>query len=320
MNEEDINQKLNSVEFRRFYRQEVYKEVAKINEEYKKIEREVKVSRYFDIIPTIVVLLCVSLSFHSIPRIILSIILFPLLCVFLVSSLLILFIKSAPVSYENFDKEKAIKSAVLNKMLSLLGNFEYISYDWQEKKELAESLMESKLFNGFTNITHNVSVDDHFRGIYKNTRIRLYEIIVRREEESPLNLIYIRMPYKKDFRGFTLIRTTPYLKDFGEKINLEDSMFKKYFNVKGSNQIESRYLLTTGLMSRLLKYRLRRIFPEIDILFESKEVHILLTTDKKWFEIPANCISERAVKKVVLELLGLFEIIDELKLNQDIGL
>lgn len=218
-------------------------------------------------------------------------------------------------SGKKVEQNRIIKTFMLKKMLSLIGKFEYITYPPKKSGELAVSLMNSKIFKGITGF---VRVDDHFRGKYKDILLRIYDIEVI-SKHSNKHLVYLRMPCKKRFNGFTLIKEKYKDNYIGEKVNLEDIDFQKNFSVRSSNQIEARYLVTTSLMERLLKNK-SYLIPEI--LFEGSEIHILIETYIDFFNISITDLytNTNLIKTPIFDLIKILEIVDELKLNQNIGL
>ena len=66
-------------------------------------------------------------------------------------------------------------------------------------------------------------------------------------------------------------------------IQLEDPDFEKEFIVLGDNQVESRYILTTSLMQRILDYK-RKLNAELAFSFISNKVYCTIPSTKNLFE------------------------------------
>ncbi len=107
-----------------------------------------------------------------------------------------------------------------------------------------------------------------------------------------------------------------------EKVKLEDPVFEKIFNVYSTDQIEARYLLTTAFMERLIT--LTEIFKNNPIECSFYDDHLLITIQCKNLFTPGPINkSEDFIddSKILLKSINtIFEIIDILKLDQNIGM
>ena len=113
----------------------------------------------------------------------------------------------------------------------------------------------------------------------------------------------------------------------GKKVvKLEDVEFEKHFEVYGTDQIESRYLLTPSFMQRLLDYKLTKQY-RIEVVF-SKEISsdqnmfFFIHTDKDHFELPKDItlLDQDSFYGLIKEITDILEIVDALKLDQNIGM
>ena len=141
--------------------------------------------------------------------------------------------------------------------------------------------------------------------------------------------IFIKTPSHKKFTGYTIIKrkliniSGPItLADNKPKVKLEDEVFNKYYDVYSDDQVESRYLITTSFMERMINLAKHGVNDNISISFENGNVNIAISSNKNWFEIPilkpATDINN--YKYIVFEILTILKIIDSLKLDQNIGL
>lgn len=110
--------------------------------------------------------------------------------------------------------------------------------------------------------------------------------------------IFLIADFHKDFKGETYV-----LVDFAEKlfgklgkvfqkanfvrpklVKMEDPVFEKAFVVYGSDQIESRYILTPAMMERMMK--LKDKSKNVQFSFKDSKVNIALPVNKNLFEAP----------------------------------
>jgi hypothetical protein len=69
----------------------------------------------------------------------------------------------------------------------------------------------------------------------------------------------------------------------GQLIKLEDPEFEKLFVVYGDNQITARYILTPGLMQRLVEFR-NRLKNTVYLSFKDSKVYLSISINRNLFE------------------------------------
>lgn len=142
--------------------------------------------------------------------------------------------------------------------------------------------------------------------------------------------IFFIAEFHKDFRTHTVVLPDTAEKLFGflgkklqamnftrgELIKLEDPEFEREFCVYGDDQIEARYILSPGLMRRILSYR-SKFGAKMHLAFLRSKVYIALNTDKNHFEPqvfkPVNDLSQVNVFRNDLDMI--IDIIEDLNLN-----
>jgi len=224
------------------------------------------------------------------------------------------------------------------------GNYENISYRISET-ELMQRYKDSKgrthystFFKGlFISIDSNKEIKSHtvvrtknFSAVSNNYTTRIFTIIgicliIGALALLPSNLNNISAVLSMLFIGtvFALAeKLSPKTKKF-ENVNLEDSEFNKKFEVIAKDQVESRYLLTPSFMERMLN--LKNAFNSKDFAFAFFDGQLLIAipTTENLFEIgnfktPLDDIN--IMKKLSSQMTSIFDIIDQLKLTQDIGI
>ena len=226
-------------------------------------------------------------------------------------------------------KKKAKSSGIMKEFASFFGDFEY-----EFERTLPDDLLNySHIFPKFA----RNNGDDFFIGKYKDVGITIAEETLQKEVYMNKHRRYVDvfkgvcvlLDMNKPFEGHTVA-----LKDSGmlnifkkvsglQRVQLEDLLFEKLFEVYSDNQIEARYLLTTAFMERVLKLR---------DLFGGKSIQFSFFQDKLLFCIPTkqdmfepcsffkSAINKPQVDLVFDQFYLVFSIIDILKLNQKIGM
>ena len=228
--------------------------------------------------------------------------------------------------------QESIKSEIFPNILSFLGEFSFSS------ELVSTSPKQYKTF-GILPTYNRESNEDLIVGSYKGVQITLFESELEYESGSGKHSscrtvfkgIMIKLSVNKQFQGQTIIK-----KDSGaignwfknkisalESVRLEDPKFEDQFEVYSSDQVEARYLLTTSFMQRLLD--LKTIFggKKIECSFFNDSLLLLISIKRNMFE--PGPIHEREdfmddAKSLLAEMESIFQIIDTLKLDQNIGL
>lgn len=143
--------------------------------------------------------------------------------------------------------------------------------------------------------------------------------------------------FHKNFNGTTVVLPDLAEKMFGflgqtlqkwnltrdELIKLEDPEFEKLFVVYGTDQIESRYILTTSMMERLIKYHQKakiKTRKNIFVAFTGKKIFVAIACDKNLFE--PKLFGSNSNFNLIREYFEYMQlctgIVEELKLNPQI--
>ena len=136
--------------------------------------------------------------------------------------------------------------------------------------------------------------------------------------------IFIRVPSMKKYKGRTIIKAEKAHHGYSEekKVNLEDPEFEKLYDTYSTDQIEARYLLTTAFMDRMVSLSQKGIGNRILVSFEKDYINIAVSLNKDWLEIPLckPATDIENYKTLIRDLHSVLQIIDTLKLEQNIGL
>ena len=227
--------------------------------------------------------------------------------------------------------KKEIKQEVYKLVFSDLPDFKYVTMDDYEVSKLCDKLHGLNVLGNFTKLV----CDDCFEYKSEDISFKIYDIgayniatgyktkITRKIFEGML----IAAPSFKNFSGVTLIKPDKTFKAVSdistvlERVNLEDSVFEKWFDVYSSNQIEARYLLTTAFMERLVK-AMDKEKRQITGSFENGKVFIGVQDSGDLFELDLSkpLTDKETFKPLFEELKQAVELVKRLKLEQKTGL
>lgn len=222
--------------------------------------------------------------------------------------------------------ENKIKEKIMPIFLKGLGSF-----NWSENGVLTDSFInDTRLFADY-----NRRFDDEsFKGTYKDVDIYICETELGKKTGSGKNSSYtvrfkgvlVGLFPKKRFSGTTLIKKRG-LVNFTpsglEEVNLEDVEFEKRFNVYSTDQIEARYVLTTAFMERFKNIGFAFKSSKIEASLQSSGILIAVSVSRDLFKVAKvykPICDYQQFKSMIEEFASVLELIDELKLNQNIGL
>ena len=121
---------------------------------------------------------------------------------------------------------------------------------------------------------------------------------------------------KKMFGSFKRYSMVGASKSAKIDIKLESEEFNEHFNVRTSNDIEARYLLSPNLMEQILNFK-KSHNEQIDISFVDSYMCIAIASDTNYFEEPMDKVNGAGykMKSVYDDLKFFFGLIEEFDLN-----
>jgi len=187
-----------------------------------------------------------------------------------------------------------------------------------------------------------VDMEDHVKGTYKGVTLEIVEASLAKRRghgkhsrvKEVFRGIFILLSVHKEFAGTTIVVSDQgvlgnllsgrFKRRSLENVKLEDPVFEKLFEVYSTDQIEARYLLTVTFMERLLE--LAAVYTgKVQCSFYQHGLLIRIETKKSYFEtgpiyqsVEENIV--RDIRTVVAEMALIFQIVDTLKLDLDVGL
>jgi hypothetical protein len=232
------------------------------------------------------------------------------------------------MAYQNLKKMiSVLRSSFKFKVLEKLMQFLFEAFEYIPNQRIALSVLKkSKLF---PNEINRADGEDFMEFRLGETIIMFCETQIYRSgnNRNPIfSGIFISAGFNKKFsteiiiipkkRRFKLKILFRKIFEGFEPIHLEQSEFTKVFNVYGTDQVESRYVLSTSLMERLLAYR-NKVNDNIAYSFIANRVYCSIPNKINLFEPPLfetfldfDCVQRD------YEVLRLFtDIVEDLNLN-----
>ncbi len=106
-----------------------------------------------------------------------------------------------------------------------------------------------------------------------------------------------------------------------KKVNLEDPLFEKYYDVYSGDQIESRTLLTPAFMNRMVTLcnENNEVGVNMSVSFMDGYVNIAVASKKTWFDVPFfKPVTQYSNYKVIIKnFMTILSIIDTLKYSEE---
>jgi tetratricopeptide (TPR) repeat protein len=102
-------------------------------------------------------------------------------------------------------------------------------------------------------------------------------------------------------------------------IKLEDPEFAKYFTVYGNDQVEARYVLSTNLMAKLVKFR-KKAKKNFYVSFVENMIYIAIDYPDDIFEpkLFTTMLSFNPMREYFESIQLMLDIVEDLNLNRDI--
>jgi len=190
------------------------------------------------------------------------------------------------------------------------------------------------------NMIDRYSGNDYISGVIDGVKLEFSDVKAEKtgsESKDHLTLfegVFMRASFPKAFKGRTLVLPDDSEKIFGsylakklqavslgrgELIKLDHPEFEKYFVVYGSDQIESRYILSHSLMERIVEFR-KRTNEDITLSFIDNEMFLAIHYDKDTLEpsISDSLFDYKVAKQYADRLLFCIGIVEFLNLKQKV--
>ena len=237
------------------------------------------------------------------------------------------------------------KRDIIEKIINFIddtGSLEYASsLLLEDKRQTILAFTRSQIFRDELEEPDSLEQEDCVYGTIGKTDLFFAEITVEDVKEGYLNEfeiaenrgksllfqgLFFEAKFSKSFvsRTFILPQTFKHklgvLNNWrGENIDLEDPEFKRLFRVYGDNQVESRYILSTSLMSRLVDFR-KKAKRQVYLSFIDGFVYIAIPYKYNLFEpkLFTKMTSFAPLREYFHDLQLAIGVVDDLNLNRRI--
>ncbi len=207
-------------------------------------------------------------------------------------ALLLLFGQFTQIINETVEKlTPPFKSEVIAPLL----NYFYEDVNYIPRQRISVKLLQKSLL--FNRVVAKNSGDDYTDCRIGDTYIQFSEVQAYGVIGSYFfNGFFIAVEFNKSFTKKTIVipnAKKSFFRKIGisvrgemknaKRIVLEDLDFKKEFVVIGEDQVESRYLLSTSLMQRILDYK-RKVHKDVAFSFIDNRLYVAIPTKLNLFE------------------------------------
>ncbi len=182
--------------------------------------------------------------------------------------------------------------------------------------EIIAKKIQTVNFDQFTRETYRretVNFDQFTRETYRRESVLFHGLFF--EAKFAKNFISRTFVMPNDLKA----KIVPLNQWRGDAIKLEDPEFNRIFRVYGDNQIESRYILSTNLMSRLVEFN-QKVGRKAYLSFVDGFVYVAIPYRYSLFEpkLFKTMMSFTPLKEYFLDLQLMISIVEDLNLNRRI--
>ena len=224
------------------------------------------------------------------------------------------------------DFENSMKRKVMPTLLRALPSFL-----WNSKKCITNNFINNaRLFSDY----NREYGDESFKGKYKNVDVKMWETELGKETSSGKNRSYtvrfkgvlVALEPQRQYKGLTIIKKDNLIDITPqglEPVHLEDIEFEKEYNVYSNDQIEARYVLTTAFMERFKNIQLAFRASKIEASISEQGILLAISTNRDLFKVGKlwrPVADYKQFKTMANEFASILELIDTLKLEQNIGM
>ncbi|MDP8263973.1 MAG: DUF3137 domain-containing protein [Candidatus Aceula lacicola] len=223
------------------------------------------------------------------------------------------------------------KDVVINPLVGFMDD----SLIYQKSGFISESEFKSSQI--FTHAINEYRGDDLIQGTIGKTKIKFSELCAKyvthgknRHEHTVFKGLFFIADFNKDFCKKTFVLPDRAEKMFGgfgtmlQKMNvsrpalvkLEDPEFEKLFAVYSDDPVESRYILSTSLIQRIVSFK-KKSKREVYLSFIKSNVYIAIWYNRNLFEprVFRTMLDFAPIQEYFEDLQLTIEIVDDLNLN-----
>lgn len=267
-------------------------------------------------------------------------ILFYLLCLFVTLPAWVIFCRGAIHNYKI-----GFKGKIIEKIVDFIGDRDCLHYAahlfLENKRQTILALTRSQILRDELAEPDYLEQEDCVYGTIGNTNIFFAEILAEKRQGGHLDEfghetygsksvlfqgLFFEAKFAKHFVSRTFVmpndlqgRIAPLHSWRGELIKLEDPEFERMFRVYGDSQLESRYILSTNLMNRLVEFN-QKARRKVYLSFVDGFLYIAIPYGHNLFEprLFNTMMSFTPLKEYFQDLQLMIGIVEDLNLNRRI--
>ncbi|MEY2857583.1 MAG: hypothetical protein RLZZ74_1895 [Cyanobacteriota bacterium] len=265
---------------------------------------------------------------------------FYVLCLSVTISIWVIFCRGAIHNYKI-----GFKGNIIESIVDFIGDGDHLHYAahlfLENKRQTILALTRSQILRDELQEPDYLEQEDCVYGTIGNTNIFFAEILAEKRTGGHLDEfarevydrksvlfqgLFFEAKFAKNFGSRTFVmpndfqgRITPFHSWRGDLIKLEDPEFDEMFRVYGDSQLESRYILSTNLMSRLVEFN-QKAGRKVYLSFVEGFLYIAIPYRHNLFEprLFKSMMSFTPLKEYFQDLQLMIGIVEDLNLNRRI--
>ena len=265
---------------------------------------------------------------------------FYLFCATIIIPAWIIFCRGSIYSYR-----VGFKRNIIEQIVDFIGDRDWLHYAAhlfiENKRQTIQALTRSQIIRNELREPDYLEQEDCVYGNIGETEIFFAEVFAENRQGSHLDEfgreqylrrsvlfhgLFFEARFAKNFVSRTFVMPNDVKSKIslvnswrGELVKLEDPEFDRLFRVYGDNQIESRYLLSTNLMSRLVEFN-HKAGRKVYLSFIDGFLYIAIPYRHRLFEprLFRSMMSFTPLKEYFLDLQLMIGIVEDLNLNRRI--
>ncbi len=184
--------------------------------------------------------------------------------------------------------EIKIKEKIIEDFMECFSDFDWECWTLNDSQIDTKTLKSIKILPNFKDSYS----DDNFVGTYKGIPVKISEQTLKLGHGIYKTNVFNGIVIEYNFEDRLLFPAEIIVKDSGfiapkgyEKVILEDAEFNRMFNVYSNNQVECRYILTTGFMEKLKALKILFDAKSIALSFLGNHLYIAVDIGRDSFNI-----------------------------------
>ncbi len=229
--------------------------------------------------------------------------------------------------FANIYSKKKFKESTGKKIIPVLfsywGTFKYCNAPIYTCGDIDKLIKSLRLYRSY----NSTAIDDCIEGEYNGLNLKIVELDLQDKAEDSAEQIFdglmMEVDIYKNFTSHTIIKPDKAFRETRElkRVILEDPEFEKEFDVYSNDQVDSRYILTTAFMRRLVELKMS-VKKRVEVVFYNQKAYFFIDYREDKFELPINkpVTDMQHYQNILLDLVRILRVVDTLKLEQNIGL